>query len=116
MEFVLPPLLMIGISAAYFGMQRTGAMWPTRVFVSLHGLSATILYFSAMAAWAIVPTYRPWALVPFAVMYLIPLASIVYSFFRFDGPRTLHLLQVINIGCMLLSLLIGAMAITGQWL
>ncbi len=116
MEFLLPPLLMMGISAAYFGRQRSGPTWPTRVLVSMHGISAAILFFGAIATWIIVPAYRPWALIPFAVMHLIPLGSIIYAFFRFDGPRKLHFLQVINVGCMLISFLAGGMAITGDWL
>jgi hypothetical protein len=116
MNFYVPALIMVTISAAYFWLGKRETDLRTRVFVSLHGLSAALLYFGALVLWEVTQAYRPWAVWPFLLLHLIPVASIIYSLFRFSGPKLLHLTQVANIACMAQTIFIGGMAVTGDWL
>jgi len=112
----IPALIMITISATYFFMDGAEHKLRIRMFVSAHGLLAALLYIGALAIWMLAGGYRPWAGLPFLLAHLIPLASIVYAFFRFKGPKLLHISQLANVVCMLYTLFVGAMAVTGDWL
>ena len=109
-------MTMIAISAAYFWMNDGEADRRVRILVSAHGLVAAVLYFGALSLWEFTRAYRPWAAWPFLLLHLIPIASISYALFRFSGPKVLHLTQIVNVGCMVYTLFIGGMAVTGDWL
>jgi hypothetical protein len=112
--FWAPATIMILISAAYFWMHK-GTGW-VRILVSAHGFTAALLYFGALVLWEITRDYRPWAALPFLLLHVIPVASIVYALIRFSGPKLLHLAQLANIWSMMYTIFIGGMAVTGDWL
>ena len=54
--------------------------------------------------------------VPFLATLLVPVALIVLSFFLYEGRKSLHTLQLVNLLCIAWTFFIGSMAITGEWL
>jgi hypothetical protein len=114
--WLLPALITTAISAAYFSFARNEKAPLVRIFVSAHGLVAAVFYIGALAIWELTGNYRPWAAFPFLLLYLIPIASIVYSLIRFSGPKFLHVSQVANVICISYMLFIGGMAVTGDWI
>jgi hypothetical protein len=116
MSFYLPALIMFVISVAYFCLGHREANLWVRLFFSLHGLSATLLYIGALVLWQTTQTYRPWAAWPYLLLHLIPVASVIFALVRFPGPKLLHFTQLLNLGCMLYTVFIGGMAVTGDWL
>lgn len=111
-----PPIVMVAISALYFHLDRRQGELRDRILSSIHGALGTVLYLGAMAVWKITGAHHPGAVEPFLLCYVAPLASVSYALFRFRGPKTIHLLQVINIAALLWTGLVGAMAIKGTWL
>ena len=116
MQWFAPALIMVAISGAYFSLSRGRQNLLTRTLLSAHGLVAAILYFGALVLWETTRAYRPWAAWPYLLLHIIPLASIIYAFFRFSGPKLLHLSQIANVLCMAYTVFIGGMAVTGDWL
>ena len=111
-----PALVMIAISAAYFWLDGPERSRTVRLLVSIHGVSAAILFLIAMLISGFTGAQRPWAAWPYLALHLVPVASILYAFVRFRGPKFLHLTQVVNIFCMAQTLVVGGMAVTGDWL
>jgi hypothetical protein len=116
MVFYFPAVVMVIVSAAYFWLGRRESNLWVRVLFSMHGVVAALFYLGALAIWEATQAFRPWAAWPYLLLHVIPVASIVFSFVRFPGPKTLHLLQVVNLLCMLQTIFVGGMAITGDWL
>ena len=113
--FFVPALVMVAVSAGYF-LSAPSATRRNRILSSLHGALASAIYLGALAVWEVSPTTRAWAAWPYLLSFIAPLASIVYALFRFTGPKLLHLTQLANLWGMLYAMLIGGMAITGDWL
>jgi hypothetical protein len=111
------PIVMVAISVAYFFCDTRRPAYVQRVVSSAHGLLGSALYVGAMGLFMADPQeHRPSWGVPYALLFLLPLASVVMSFVTFRGNRLIHLLQPINLLAMVWALFIGAMAVTGDWL
>lgn len=98
--WLTPALVMIAISSAYFYLDAGESNRWIRVLVSAHGFLGALLYIGALVTWVVTNAYRPWAIWPLLLLYLLPVTSIAYSFMRFKGPKLLHATQIANIVCM----------------
>lgn len=116
LSILFASLALIIVSTTFFILDDGKHGMRTRVLVSLHGVLAVALCWGALLAWDVFHKYRPWAAWPYAQLFLLPVSSVIYSFKRFSGDRLLHLLHVVNLFCIPYMLLIGEMAITGNWL
>lgn len=116
MNFYLPALVMCAVSGAYYACDIGEPRRSVRLMVSAHGALGAMLYSGALLCWYLSPTYRPWATLPFLLAFVLPLSSMVFSFFRFRGPKVLHLAQLLNLSALAYALFIGAMAVSGDWL
>jgi hypothetical protein len=114
--YLVPALVMCSISAAYFVLDVGETRRGVRLLVSAHGALGALLYVAALVSWTLAPTSRPWAAWPYLLAYLLPLASVLYAFLRFRGPKLLHLVQLANLWAFAYALFVGGMAITGDWL
>jgi hypothetical protein len=111
------PVVMIGVSVAYFVADVRRPAFRQRLWVSAHGLAGAALYFGAfLVAWALPLNYRPYLALPYAALLLVPLVLVGVSLVKFRGNRLVHLLQVPNVAALLWSAFVGAMAVTGDWL
>ena len=115
-QWIGAPVVMLGVSAAYFTAYRGRPAYGPRLLCSAHGFVGAALYVGALALWAVSPAYRPSLGWPYAVSFLLPLVLIVLALIKFKGPKWIHLLQLPNLCAMYWSLFIGGMAITGDWL
>jgi hypothetical protein len=107
---------MAGVSASYFALNRGGSP-RERLWVAAHGIAGIVLYLGAfLVAWVDPNNYRPHLSIPYALLYLVPLALIVVAFRRFRGHWLVHALQGPNLLALLWALFVGSMAITGDWL
>jgi hypothetical protein len=59
---------------------------------------------------------NPAYVTPFVVALAVPVALMLLSFVVFRGRRVVHVLQLLNVLCLLLALFFGAMALTGEGL
>jgi len=116
MNFYLPVLVMCAVSGAYYAFDIAEPKRRVRLMVSAHGVLGALLYLGALFCWFLSPIYRPWATLPFFLTFVLPLSSIVYAFFRFRGPKVLHLVQLLNLSALAYALFIGGMAVSGDWL
>jgi hypothetical protein len=115
LQFWGAPILMFAVSFAYFFAADRSAGVPMRIAWSAHGAAAALIYMGAMAVWIGGLSRR--SLEPiFLWSQFLPLGLIIYSLVRFRGKKIVHLLQVPNVLAMLLSVFVGSMAITGDWL
>ena len=108
--------MMCAISGVYYACDIGESKRSVRLMVSAHGALGTLLYSGALLWWYLSPTYRPWATLPFLLAFVMPLSSIIFSFFKFRGPKILHLLQLLNLNALIYALFIGGMAVSGDWL
>ena len=114
-EWLLAPLIAIGVSVVYFLMSPRTEPLGRRLLASTHGVSIAALYFGAL--W-IGTSGRGSASLesPFLVMAAVPLAPMIAAFFLFRGRKAVHLLQVLNLACLVWTLFVGTMAVTDNWL
>ena len=117
LQWYLAPAVMLSVSAAYFFADTRRPAYVARFVSSVHGLLGAALYCGAMTLFIVQPhTHRPQLGLPYAAMFVLPLAAVVASFLTFRGNRWIHLLQVINLLALAWALFIGLMAVTGDWL
>jgi len=116
MHLYLPVLVMCAVSGAYYVFDIAEPKRSVRLMVSAHGVLGALLYSIAILCAYQSPTYRPGATLPFLLAFLLPLSSIVFSFFRFRGPKALHFAQLLNLSALAYTLFFGAMAVSGDWL
>jgi len=113
--FWFPPLLAMAISVVYLWRSPKGQPVPQRLLVSAHGAAIAAIYLCAMYMWWSGLSRANLAL-PFMFSLMIPLLLILVSFLKFEGPRSMHLLQLANLFCLGATFFIGGMAVTGDWL
>ncbi len=113
--FWLAPILTLFVSFVYFRASPKTQSLSERLAVSAHGAAIAVLYFGAHFFWN-TGASRPDYGTPFAYMLLVPVALAIFSAFRFRGKASVHLLQIINLICLLWTFAMGTMAITGNWL
>lgn len=114
-QFWIAPILALAISGIYFFTSPAAQALSRRLVASLHGAVIAALYLGALmfnAAGISKPGYG----IPFLATSLLPVALIALSFVLYEGRRSLHALQMVNLLCMTWTFFIGGMAITGEWL
>jgi hypothetical protein len=112
---MLAPILALTISLVYFWSSPSTETMSRRLLSSAHGASVAVLYMAAMAVfWA--HKASPKFGTPFLFLLLIPVILVFASFFLYRGPKSVHLLQVLNLACLAWTFFIGSMAVTGNWL
>jgi hypothetical protein len=110
----LIPLLTVSVSTIYFISQpRASAPICTRLLTSVHGLSIALIF---LVFWALATTPAARYTSPLVLLLtLVPLALFVPSLMWFKGPRLIHLFQLVNVACLSLALLYGALFTGGPW-
>jgi hypothetical protein len=113
-QFWAAPTIMFAISIAYF---QTDQKLPVsrRILGSAHGAVGAAVFLGAIVVHWMGAARRAFD-VPYLVLIAFSAALIVASFFLFRGPRAMHLLQLVNVPCLAWTLVVGEMAVTGEWL
>lgn len=108
----LPAVCAALIGVVYFYADAPRQSVSRRLLASAHGVTISLLY---CGAWVLYLTHRADETLarPFAQIMVLPLALIAVALFAFRGPRIVHLLQVINLLCLLWVWLRGSVVITG---
>ena len=103
----------IGVAGAFliYFMASKAAALAQRMRTAAHGvwLLAAAAYPVLVAPFSISFPFA-W-LLPFWILMVIFVASLIYGVAAFEGSRWTHLFQVVEIPCALLILLIGTMTI-----
>ncbi len=91
------------VSAVYFMKSPTSTSLGRRYLVSAHGLSIVAIYLMGVTVLASdsPPDLTLWQRAVFGSL-LIPIALICVSFKLYEGPKMVHMLQVFNLGNVLL--------------
>ena len=114
-QFWLAPILALAISGVYFFTSPATQTLYRRLVASLHGAVIAALYLGALMFNA-VGISKPEYGIPFLATLLLPVVLIATSFILYEGKRSLHALQMVNLLCIAWTFFIGGMAITGEWL
>jgi hypothetical protein len=114
-EGLLAPILAFSISVIYFLQSPRTDPLSIRLLVSAHGVSIAALYIGAMLVWWTGHSDARFESV-FIFLLVLPLVLIAVSFVFFRGNKSLHLLQALNILCLMWTAFVGGMAVTGDWL
>ena len=109
--FIIPPLLAVVISVIYFKTSPRGEPVARRLLASAHGVAIAVLYVGAISIWLSGNSQREFG-TPFFLLLLVPLASIIASFFIFRGPKLIHLLQLLNLLLLVWTGVVGGIAVT----
>ena len=111
--FYIVPL---AVSALYF-FKSKGASKLQRALVSAHGL---IFILASLFAILVSPyTLREnfeteWYI--FQAILVFGLASIIYAFVKFNGPKLIHLSQILNLLAVFFIWFVGGMTISHDWI
>ena len=103
---LMVPLSALAVSVAYYRNSPTTQPVLLRLLASAHGVSIALLW-SLMLFWIAQSQDVAWHLTAFECLLLLPIALIVVSFFVFQGPRKVHLLQAVNLGSLIYVGLLG---------
>lgn len=103
---LVPCLVMVYVSYAYFKADRSGSSLRFRLATAGHGASAAVLYLSALLISATTRPRLDVAAVLFA-LYALPAILTAISLVAYRGPKGVHKLQFLNIPVMLLTAFIG---------
>ena len=109
------PIVMAGISAAYFVADHSNTTLNHRILTSAHGAAAAILNVVALAIWIAGRSQLSYS-VPYLWLHAVPVALIVVLLVAYRGPKWIHILQLPNLVAMFWGLFVGSMAITNDWL
>ena len=105
----------LATSFVYFRASSSSSSLAQRIAVSLHGAAVSALCVAAVLV-GMVGTPRPAFGEPFRLLLFVPIALSVYSLWRFQGNKAIHLLQGVNLLWLALAFFFGGMAVTGVWL
>lgn len=103
------------VSLIYYLTSPKSQQLSARLLVSSPGVLVALLYLFAGVVYdrkLSNPDYG----IPFALTLLIPLGLILLSLAIYRGPKHVHFLQLANLICLVWTLFLGSMAITGNWL
>ena len=89
----LPPLI---TSFVYFQASSATESIAQRIGVSLHGATLSIILIGAVLV-GMLGTPDPAFGKTFCFLLLVPIILIIYSFWRFQGNKVVHFLQVFNL-------------------
>ena len=110
---LMVPLSALAVSVAYYRNAPTTQPVLLRLLASAHGVSIALLW-SLMLFWIAQSQDVAWHLTAFECLLLLPIALIVVSFFVFQGPRKVHLLQAVNLGSLIYVGLLGVLFLS-KW-
>ena len=114
-QWLLAPILAIIVSVIYYRTAPTGISRTLRALAAAHGATIALLYMVAMVVfWTEMAS--PKFGVPFLLSLLVPIVLAIVSLFIFQGRKSIHWLQLVNLPCLAWTAFIGIMAITGDWL
>lgn len=106
-------LLTLGTTVLYWINSRNTGF--TKVAVSAHGASILVIFGAALALAYSEITHTK-LLLPYNVLLLVPLVSVLAAFKLYSGNKWLHICQLWNGFALLWASFIGSMAITNDWL
>jgi len=109
------PIVMAGISAAYFVADHSDMTLNHRILTSAHGATAAVLNVVALGIWITGLSKLSYS-APFLWLHAVPVTLIVVSLVSYRGPKWIHILQLPNLVAMFWGLFVGSMAITNDWL
>jgi hypothetical protein len=112
---LLAPGLAVIVSAAYVKASPQGTAPLKLILTSAHGAVIAALYCGA----AIVGlTHHSSAKFgsTFDWLLCVPVILAVTSLILFEGRKSVHVLQVVNLACLGWTAFVGRMTITGQWM
>jgi predicted signal transduction protein with EAL and GGDEF domain len=123
MQALLPPVIQLWalpllaplVSVAYYWASPAAQPFLLRLLASAHGAVLAVVY-AIVIALTVAHGANPAYVTPFLAALGVPVVLMVTSFFVFRGRRVVHVLQLLNVVCVLLASLFGAMAITGEGL
>lgn len=101
-------------SVAYFLASPATETFFKRISVSMHGVVVSVLCAGALLVGMLGSPCQE-AEAVFRFFLLLPLACIVYSLWIFQGKKTIHLLQLINLSWLTFALFFAGMAVKGVW-
>ena len=107
----LPPVI---ASVAYFRTSPSTEPLAQRLAVSAHGIAISVLCLSALLIGGFGHSQQEFG-VFFRSFCWVPVFLIAYSFWRFRGKKSIHLLQVVNLIWLFFAVVLGGMAVTGVW-
>ena len=102
-------------SSVSFWITNSSLNIGQRLFISCHGfltllvIGIPLLFFSS--GWSISAFTNA-----FQVCCLLPILSIIYSFFRHSGTKLLFWLYLLLVPAIMWAWFIGSMAVSGDWL
>ena len=102
-------------SLVYFRASPSSQSLAHRIAVSLHGATISVLCIVAVLI-GMVGSPRQELGETFRFLLFVPILLVIYSVWRFQGKRAIHLLQSINLFWLALAFFFGGMAVTGVWL
>jgi len=110
--YALPVLLTLPVSIIYF--RNSGNLTlAEKILVSSHGAAISAVYCVALAI-GFSKTYQIRYEEPFEAILIILILATGISMYFFQGKRTVHLLQLMNLTGMYFAYRIGVIAVTGQ--
>ena len=107
----LPSAVMLATSAAYFIFDRSGMSLQRRIVTSAHGLLAAVLYVTAVSISIYSMKPQPEVADVLMLLYTLPVALVIASFFWYRGPKSIHLIQLLNVPAMLVSAFVGIVGV-----
>lgn len=110
--WVVAPLTMLGVSAAYYFASPSGQPFHVRALVASPGVVATVLFVGA-ALMAALRSAGPTLREPFLLLWLFPIVLVALCLWRFAGPRGFHVLLLPLGAAMLWSLVVSYTIIGG---
>ncbi|OUC16568.1 MAG: hypothetical protein B0A82_00945 [Alkalinema sp. CACIAM 70d] len=101
-------------SVAYFLASPATETFVKRISVSMHRVAVSALCVGAVLIGMLGSPCQEMEAI-FQIFLLPTLACIVYSLWVFQGKKTIHLLQSINLLWLTFALFFGGMAVKGVW-
>ena len=110
--WLLAPLVMCGVSLAYWRSSGESVPHAERLLPASHGAVGTAVFLLAFFI-SFFSTPAPRFREPYLALWLVPLAFIGVSLWRFKGPRRVHLLLLPLVAAMGWALVVGYTIIGG---
>ena len=105
----------IGISILFYLTNKSQKNIVFKILSSIHGFFGSLLFFVAFFMWKTGNSTSNF-LGLYQILYIIPVISIVFSFFWYKGNKIYLILHIINIICLLYYYFYGFMYYCDQWL
>jgi hypothetical protein len=110
--WLLAPLVMSGVSFAYWRFGGTSNSLAERLLPASHGVVGTLVFFFAFVI-AFFSAPAPHFREPYLALWLVPLALVGVSLWRFKGARRVHFLLLPLVAAMGWALVVGYTIVGG---